>query len=87
MQAEWAERCNIQMVYMVYHNNQVYHGGTAQGCQFLSEDSDISRRFSSAIYSEGAGTRVFDNSYNTEIDWFKFTCLLRHVQLPILYKG
>ena len=51
-----AERCNIQVIYMVYHNNQVYHGGTAQGCKFLSENSDFSRRFSSAIFSEGAYT-------------------------------
>ena len=42
------------MVYMVYHNNQVYHGGTSQGCKFLSQNSEFSRRFSSAMYSEGA---------------------------------
>ena len=41
------------MVYMVYHNDQVYHGGTTQGCKFLSENYDFSRRFSSAVYSEG----------------------------------
>lgn len=43
------------------------------------------------IFSRWAliGTRIFDNRFNFEIDWYKFTCLLyiNHMQLQTLYKG
>lgn len=51
------------MIYLIYHNNQLYRGGTAKGRQFISENMDISRRFSLSVHSEGNIHKYIPNGY------------------------
>jgi len=49
---------------MVHHNGHVYHGGTEQGCKFLTDNSDVSRRFHLAVHTEGIYTQKCNLMYN-----------------------